>query len=338
MAIHFQLLGAPGEDNALFVRVDGGQAQSRLLFDCGENTAAHLPFSEVYALEHICFSHLHMDHIAGFDGLFRQLYPRTERPNLIYGPPQTRAILHHRLQGFLWNLSSGDSDHESSVWTVLDVTETEVRSSRFRLLEAFALEHDPQTRTLENAVLLEEALYTLEVRTLDHLTPSLAYLLRERGRVNVDMDALGELGLKPGAWLAALKAGTLSQDLLEAQGTQHSVADLEQKLLKRTPGQSIAYLTDFLLDANTLERLIPWLSGVTTLVCECQYRAEDFELARRNHHMCSPQIAQLAARAGVSDLVLMHVSSRYTALERAELLLEVQAGFPRARFPDGWLG
>ena len=83
MSLHFQVLGAPGEDNALFVRVDGGQAQSRLLFDCGEHTASHLTFSEVYALERICFSHLHMDHIAGFDGLFRQLYPRLERPNPI---------------------------------------------------------------------------------------------------------------------------------------------------------------------------------------------------------------------------------------------------------------
>jgi len=336
MSIYFQVLGAPGEDNALFVRVDGGQAQSRLLFDCGENTASHLPFSEVYALERVCFSHLHMDHIAGFDGLFRQLYPRLERPNLLYGPPQTRAILQHRLQGFLWNLSGEDSEDEGSVWTLVDVTETRVTSSQFRLREAFALEHNPQTRTLENAVLLEEPLYTLEVRTMDHLTPSLAYLLRERERVNVDMEALRELNLQPGAWLAALKAGTLTPALLETQGIAHGVADLERLLLKRTPGESIAYLTDFLLNEPALERLVPWLRGVTTLVCECQYRASDLELAQRNHHMCAPHVAELAARAGVSDLMLMHVSSRYTALERDELLAEVRNGFPNARFPDGW--
>ena len=336
MSIHYQLLGAPGEDNALFVKVDGGQAQSRLLFDCGENTASHLPFSEVYALEKVFFSHLHMDHIAGFDGLFRRLYSRIERPNPIYGPPQTRAILHHRLRGFLWNLSGEDSENEGSVWTLVDVTETRVTSSQFRLHEAFALEHDVQTRTLENAALLEEPLYTLEVRTMDHLTPSLAYLLRERERTNVDMQALRELGLKPGPWLAALKAGTLTPDLLEAQGTEYHLEDLEQRLLKRTPGQAIAYLTDFLLDETALERLVPWLSGVTTLVCECQYRAADSELARRNHHLCAPQVSELAARAGVSDLVLMHVSSRYTALERAELLAEVRSGFSNARFPDGW--
>ena len=244
--------------------------------------------------------------------------------------------MHHRFQGFLWNLSGENSEKEGSVWTVSDVTEESVTSSQFHLREAFALEHDPQTRALENAVLLKEPLYSLEVRVMDHLTSSLAYVLREPERVNVDMLALRELGLKPGAWLAALKAGTLTPSLLEAQGITHRPEYLEKHLLKRTPGEAIAYLTDFLLGESALERLIPWLSGVTTLVCECQHSATDSELARRNHHMCAPQVAELAARAGVSDLVLMHVSSRYTAPERLELLAEVQAGFPRARFPDGW--
>ena len=333
MSLHYQLLGAPGEDNALFVKVDGGQAQSRILFDCGENTVSQLPFSEVYALESVCFSHLHMDHIAGFDGLFRQLYPRLERPNLIYGPPQTRAILQRRLQGFLWNLSGEDPQ---AAWTVVDVTETHAHSSQFWLREAFALEHSMAERALENAVLLEHPLYTLEVRTLDHLTPSLAYLLRETERVNVNMQALSELNLKPGAWLAALKAGTLQANMLEGQRITHEVEDLERLLLKRTPGESIAYLTDFLLDEKALSRLVPWLSGVTTLVCECQYLAVDCELATRNYHMFTLQVAELAARAKVSDLILMHVSSRYSALEREELLAEVRSIFPHARFPESW--
>src|SRR5690349_18809029 len=36
MSLPFQVLGGPTRDNALFVRVETGQAIHRLLFDCGE--------------------------------------------------------------------------------------------------------------------------------------------------------------------------------------------------------------------------------------------------------------------------------------------------------------
>jgi ribonuclease Z len=47
--------------------------------------------------------------------------------------------------------------------------------------------------------------------------------------------------------------------------------------------------------------------------------------------MTAQQAGQLADRAGVQELVLFHVSDRYTHLERA-LLAEAQAVFPNSRF------
>ncbi|MGZ3675881.1 MAG: MBL fold metallo-hydrolase, partial [Ktedonobacterales bacterium] len=74
MSIDFHILGDPGRDNALFVRVQTGQALHRLLFDCGEGCLSALPVAEVQAVDHLCFSHLHMDHIGGFDSFFRVTY------------------------------------------------------------------------------------------------------------------------------------------------------------------------------------------------------------------------------------------------------------------------
>src|SRR5437763_14918027 len=105
MSLSFQVLGDAGRDNALLVLIDGGRSVSRLLFDCGEGCLDQAPFADTLAIDHLFFSHLHMDHVAGFDSFFRRTYNRTDRPNHVWGPPGTADILHHRFRGFLWNLA-----------------------------------------------------------------------------------------------------------------------------------------------------------------------------------------------------------------------------------------
>ena len=80
MSISFEILGSPGSDNALLVRVDSGQSLSRLLFDCGDGCLQSVPYAELLAIDHLFLSHLHMDHIAGFDYLFRALFNRQSKP------------------------------------------------------------------------------------------------------------------------------------------------------------------------------------------------------------------------------------------------------------------
>ena len=104
MSIVFRVLGQAGRDNALLVQVDSGQAVERLLFDCGEGCLSELSFAEVTSIDHLFFSHLHMDHVGGFDSFFRCTFNRDTRPNHIWGPPETARIMQHRFEGFLWNL------------------------------------------------------------------------------------------------------------------------------------------------------------------------------------------------------------------------------------------
>ena len=80
MSLSFQVLGQAGRDNALLVRIDSGQAVSRLLFDCGDGCLGELPFGDIQLIDHLCFSHLHMDHVGGFDTFFRCTFNRTTRP------------------------------------------------------------------------------------------------------------------------------------------------------------------------------------------------------------------------------------------------------------------
>src|SRR5262249_27743817 len=107
MGLAFRVLGQPGRDNALLVTVDTGKTVSRLLFDCGDGCLNELTFGEVQGIDYLFFSHLHMDHVGGFDTFFRCTYDRTTKPNRIWGPPRTGAIMQHRFQGYMWNLVAG---------------------------------------------------------------------------------------------------------------------------------------------------------------------------------------------------------------------------------------
>ncbi len=137
MPIEFQVLGEAGYDNALFVRVASGQAIHRLLFDCGEGCLDGLSVAESHAIDHLLFSHLHMDHVGGFDGFFRCTYNRTAKPNHVWGPPRTGEILHHRFRGFLWNLHEG----QAVAWRVHDLYPGRIETRRLELAEAFAHAH-----------------------------------------------------------------------------------------------------------------------------------------------------------------------------------------------------
>ena len=330
MAIRFKVLGAAGRDNALWVEVDSGRGIRRLLFDCGEGCLSGLALAEVQATDHLFFSHFHMDHVAGFDSFFRTNFNREDRANRIWGPPGSGRILQHRFQSYLWNLHEG----LSAVWRVSDIGETDIKTWRYELPDAFETAHEEASELRDGALVLDEDDFTVEAMTMDHRTPCMAYRVTEKTRWNIDPAALAAMGLKPGAWLKALKDPEELPDEVLVEG--RPAGELREKLLVPTPGDSIAYLTDFLMDEPAAERLAGWLAGCRTMVCESQYRAADLELAERNYHMTSVQGAALAERIGADDLVLIHVSSRYTWDEWTGLLEEARAVFPRARFAERW--
>lgn len=334
MSIGFAVLGGPGRDNAVLARVQTGQAIHRLLFDCGADCLTELSLGEIREIDHVCFSHLHMDHVGGFDDFFRAVYNRTSRPNQLWGPPESIRILHHRLRGYMWNLYEGDP----ASWQIHDIFTDRIERARFAMADAYeaALPLAPLAR--DGALVLDEPSYTLEALRMDHHTPSLAYILRERPRINVAMERLAALGLAPGPWLRWVKeaGGEGEGEEIEVGGARYALVELRAALVVETPGDSLAYLTDFLLDEAAMERLVPALGGVRAVICECQYRAADEALATRHRHMAAPQVAELARRAGVGLLILFHLSDRYRPPEWLELLGEARAIFPETRFPARW--
>ena len=144
--------------------------------------------------------------------------------------------------------------------------------------------------------------------------------------------------LKPGPWVKRLR-GPLAQagETVAINGVDHPLGQLQAELLVSTPGDSIAYLTDFRMTSATAEMLADALRGVSTVVCESQYRGADVDLAERVMHSTAEEVASMAAKAGIGKLILFHFSDRYDAswhARRAEYHEALRDKYERAaRYP-----
>lgn len=333
MSIQYQILGRPGRDNAMFVWINSGTQFYRLLFDCGENLLREIKQADIKAIDHLFFSHTHIDHIAGFDYFFRRNYDREGKPVYVWGPEKTSEIIHHRLQGFIWNLVGG----APGKWYVNDISENSITSFSFKTSEAFSVSRMEGAVPFDGVV-LETPGFTVKAAILNHIIPSIAYLVAEKDSLNINKGALEESGFLPGAWLERLKdPSTDENEILSLEGKDLSIGDLREQLLVSTPGERIAYLTDFVSDDISRQRAIPLIEGCDLVVCESQYSYKDEELARKNFHMTTQQTASLARDAGAKKLILFHISERYTAEEDYPMLLEeARRIFPNTFFPEEW--
>lgn len=333
MSISSEILGEPGGDNAVLATVNTGQSRHRLLFDCGEGCLDRVSRSDIQTVEVVFFSHFHIDHIAGFDSFFRANWYRTEGPVRFFGPAGTRDILHHRMQGFTWNLVG---DHPGEVH-VTEFDADVLRTSRYLAREGFAVEHSGDERPF-TGVAYRGRDFQVETRAMHHGIQSLAYVLRENDRLNVDQGRLAAAGLHPGPWLQQIKDVSIPADItIDVGGTTRTLGELRDRLLVHQPGDSLAYLTDFCLDTpQSEEELVELASGCTVLICENNFRDEDQQLAVGSCHMTSRQVGRLAARIGPEKLILFHLSDRYTAEQWQQQLAEVRAHFDRVEFPPHW--
>lgn len=332
MSISLQILGKPGRDNALLALIDSGQSQKRLLFDCGDGCLSELPIGEILGIDHLFFSHCHMDHIGGFDAFFRCTFGRKSRPNVIWGPGGTSRIMQHRFQGFLWNLHTKMSGN----WIVRDVMPGKIMSTRYELAEAFETAHHEGSKDF-NQMILDEPEFTISAFIMNHNTDTLAFYVEEKQKVNVERSAISKLGLKPGPWLQAVKDLSVEKADVEVAGRIFRLDELRNEILTITGGETFAYLTDFILDENTIEELATKLAGCKKIVCEAQYKHADLVLAQKNYHMTVKYSAMLAKAIDAEELILFHISSRYNKADWADMLKEARNIFPNTRFPEGWI-
>jgi ribonuclease Z len=330
MSISYSVLGKPGKDNALFVKVNSGKRFTRLLFDAGESVLNTVDQGDIKSIDYIFFSHCHIDHIAGFDYLFRRIFDR-EKPINVFGPHGITSVILHRLNGYTWNLISGTPGE----WIIHELQGDKTLISVIRAADSFSKVSSTEVRHGGNIVLSNND-FEVKVFFLNHSIPSAGYVLKEKETYNVDKNRLAQLGITPGEWLQKVKDDNSDMDeVIYTGGRSYSVLYLKELLLRKKEGDSVVYMTDFLFD-QAVEDSLKLISNCNTIVCESQYLDEDKQLAEQNFHITSRQAAMIAARSKAEKLILFHISDRYRGDDFLTLLEEARELFPKTYYPSEW--
>ncbi len=330
--IDYTVLGKPGWDNAAYVYVNNGQSAGRYLFDCGASCLDSLDYADLQQIDAVFFSHLHFDHIAGFDGLMRATFNR-EEPLHVYGPEQTAAIIQHRLQGVLWDRVEGSA---GSV-IVHELSGGVETTYQYMLSEKYSVAHPQGEVEMSEKQFRSDKLAHFQAIELDHGSPSIGYHMRELSKINIDMESAREMDLPAGPWIQKLKSAAVPDDAtLQIDNETYQIGDLRERLLQTTEGGSLAYITDFSLDEAKASELVTMLYGVDVLICENNFADEHAENAKRHHHLTTSEVAELAARINPGKLVMFHISDRYPDQTLRENLETVQKRCPNTTYPAHW--
>lgn len=330
---HPRLVNGRFGDPALFVEML--HRREALLFDMGDLSA--LSARDLLRVGHVFVSHMHMDHFIGFDALLRLSVGRDRRIRIL-GPSGLCERVHHKLQGYDWDLAHR---YEADlVFEAAEVGEKGVeRSARFRFKQRFAWS-DGQVEPGSPAA--EGDGFAVAAALLEHHGPCLGFALSEPAHANVWKNRLDERGLAPGPWLQQLKAAVLGgaedEQRIDLPGGRSAPLGELRDVVSVSPGQKIAYVTDVADTRRNREAIARLAAGADALFIEARFSAEHAEQARARAHLTTTAAGEIGRAAGVRRLEPFHFSPRYEG-EEERMVAEVMDSFSAAdvaeaeRFP-----
>jgi ribonuclease BN (tRNA processing enzyme) len=302
------------------------------LLDLGEASA--LPARIAHRTADIFVSHTHIDHIAGFLWLLRARigdFP----PCRLYGPPELSANIAGLVAGVCW-------DRAGTRGPRFEVAELDAeRLTRFAVSTETRVPQPISEETAAEGVILTEPGLRVRAATLDHGTPVLAFALEPERSLKVREDVLIRRALVPGPWLTALKSaiarGQRDLAIQLPNGETHDAGALASELLLIEPGEKLVYATDLADTPDNRGRLVELARGAHTLFCEATFLEADAAQAERTGHLTARACGEIAAAAGVGQLVPFHFSLRYRA-DPLQVYREVAAACPQTRVPRAAAG
>ncbi len=261
--------------------------EHRFMIDCGEGTQRQLLQSGLgfKRLNKILLTHGHLDHILGLAGLLSTL-TRWETLEELYIYGGRPAL--ERVEDLIYKIVLREAK------TVVKIHFNEVKPGRLFGDESFDLSAFPVTHRGSG---------------------NFGYLFREKAHRPFLAGRAGALGVPFGPERKLLVAG---QSIRLADGR---VIHPDEVLGDLIEGAALAVVGD----AARVDNLLDFVRGADALVIESTYCEIEADLAKAYGHLTAAQAARLAREAGVTQLILTHVSRRYP--ER-EVAAEARAIFP----------
>ncbi len=161
--------------------------------------------------------------------------------------------------------------------------------------------------------------FYLEFAHMKHKTPCNSYNFVVNGKVRIDKKKLEKLGISSGPHLKDLKIG----NDIKFKGKKYKA----KNLIYAEKGKKVS----FVLDTAMNDKISKFVYDSDLLVIESTYDAESAELAREHNHMTSKQAGEVAKKAKVSKLALVHLSQRYDR-DKNKILKEAKGVFKKETF------
>jgi ribonuclease Z len=262
----------------------------RFLIDCGEGTQRQILQSGIgfKNLNHILITHGHLDHILGLAGLL-STFMRWE------------TIDEMTIYSGKWAL---DRIHDLLYDVVLCGGQAPITLNLHEVKPGVFFEADD---------------FTLSAFPVFHRgSDSLGFKFEEHSRRPFLPEKAEELGVPPGPVRRDLVDGKI---ITLENGRKVGPEDVLGPL---KPGVRMVHIGD----AGRTEDLVAACQGVDALVIESTYLEEEAEMAKKFSHLTAKMAAGLAAKAGVRQLILTHLSRRY---REKDVLAEAQPVFPNVR-------
>ncbi len=260
-----------------------------LMFDAGEGIQLALKKGSlgIRALDAIAISHLHADHVLGIPGIMMFRAQNEDPGPLTIFGPPG-------LEQFIRH-------------TIEDL--------KYRLNYPFTC-HEWSEETGSEGWKWNGA--TLIAKPLNHSTFCLGYRLEEPmrpGKFNAER-AL-ELGVESGPQFGKLQSG---ETITTPHGKRVSPSDV---LGPPRPGRVVVFATD----TSPCTGLTQLMGGADIAFVEGMFTLAHFKEAETKKHMTADQTGRAAAEAGPKQLVLVHISPRYTKADEAILAAEAKKHF-----------
>ncbi|MDI6639318.1 MAG: ribonuclease Z [Methanocellales archaeon] len=180
----------------------------------------------------------------------------------------------------------------------------------------YKLNFDVKGHELRPEDVVERAEYAIKAIKTDHGIPSLGYVLEEKERLGrFDREKAIELGVPPGPLFSKLHSGETV--FVGGRGIKSS-----QVVGPPRRGRKIVYTGD----TRPIETVTEAARNADLLIHDGTLTHDLLDWAIEAKHSTAKEAAEIASKACVGELVLMHISSRYSE-DPSPLLREAQAIF-----------
>jgi len=224
------------------------------------------------------------------------------------------------LPGFLSSRSFQGGDEPLTIYGpkgIRDFVMTAMRVSGTRLSYPLRFEE-----LSGDGVIFEDATFKVSCQHLEHRIEAFGYRVEEAAHPGeLQADKLKAMNIPSGPLYGQLKAG---QTVTLPDGRTINGQDF---LGAPQAGRIVTILGDTRQTPNA----VSLAQHADVLVHESTFGKDEGKLAHNYYHSTSTQAAQVAKKAGVHQLLLTHISARYTGKLSKELQKQAQQVFPNTK-------